>query len=121
MSDRGDALVAGASGGIGSALVAAFLADPRIERVFAVSRSQAPPVALASHPGLVWMCCDYSEASMQQVRDQIHALHPTLLRVALCHGVLHGDQLAPEKRLEDIMLCPCKRCSLPMPSFRYYG
>lgn len=39
---------------------------------------------------------------MQQVCDQIQALRPTLLRVALCHGVLHGDHFAPEKRLEDI-------------------
>ena len=39
---------------------------------------------------------------MLQVRDQIQALRPTLLRVALCHGVLHGEHLAPEKRLEDL-------------------
>lgn len=102
MRYHGDALVAGASGGIGAALVVAFLTDPTIERVFAVSRSQTPPIALRSHPRLVWLCCDYSEASMLQVRDQIQALRPTLLRVALCHGVLHGEHLAPEKRLEDL-------------------
>lgn len=102
MSPQSDALVAGASGGIGRALVIALLADPSIHRVFAVSRSSIAPDSLQHHPKLVWLCCDYTEESMLQVVEQVQSYRPTILRVGICHGILHGDKLAPEKRLEDI-------------------
>jgi len=52
------ALVLGASGGLGSALVTQFLSDPSITRVFAISRageSDSIGVSVAEADKLVWI------------------------------------------------------------------
>ncbi len=54
-------VVIGASGGIGAALVAHWLAAG-VGPVIAISRQPAP--AGLSSPGLHWLCCDYSDEQM---------------------------------------------------------
>lgn len=99
------ALILGASGGLGAALLAQFLADPSISRVVAVS-SQSQPEQPAMPEGasskLVWITCSYHEVSMAQVVDQLTPYQGQFSRVCICHGLLHSDTLWPEKRLEDI-------------------
>ncbi len=102
MNDGLDALVTGAAGGIGGAVVNALLCDANIRTVVAVSRSGRPPHGIASSSKLVWLCCDYSEESMQSVVNQLAVKQCQFSRVAICHGVLHGDAFWPEKRLEDL-------------------
>ena len=50
------AVIVGASGGVGSALLAASLADGRFDKVVALSRR--PPVELADHPRPSWVRVD---------------------------------------------------------------
>ena len=99
------ALVLGASGGLGSALVAQFLSDPSITRVFAISRageSDFIAVSVAEANKLVWIKTDYDEASMVGVTEQLKSHAGQFGRVCICHGLLHSDTIWPEKRLEDI-------------------
>jgi NAD(P)-dependent dehydrogenase (short-subunit alcohol dehydrogenase family) len=99
------ALILGASGGLGSALVTQFIADPAITIVFAVSSKGQPltlsvPATLANK--LVWIETEYDEPSMSSVVEQLKDYAGQFTRVCICHGLLHSQTLWPEKRLEDI-------------------
>jgi NAD(P)-dependent dehydrogenase (short-subunit alcohol dehydrogenase family) len=83
------ALVIGAGGAIGSAFVEHLRSDPRCDGVTALQRTSVPPIDFA-RPDSV------AEAATA-LRDQA----PWQL-VLVASGVLHGDSLAPEKRLADI-------------------
>jgi NAD(P)-dependent dehydrogenase (short-subunit alcohol dehydrogenase family) len=99
------ALVLGASGGLGSALTLAFLADPNIDHVFAVSRSEQPEHLVIPEPlqyKLTWLITDYDEPAMQLLADKLSAFAGQFSRVCICHGILHSETLWPEKRLEDL-------------------
>jgi NAD(P)-dependent dehydrogenase (short-subunit alcohol dehydrogenase family) len=85
------ALVVGASGGLGRALVAHLLADNQTTRVTAWARS---PLDL-SHPKLETVVVDITdESSIARAAAQIEILH----LVIVATGVLHDNQtLQPEK------------------------
>ena len=99
------AVVLGASGGLGAALVVEFLADPAITLVIAVSRKGQPlslSVSADVTNKLVWIQTEYDEQSMTTVVDQLEGLAGNIARVCICHGLLHSETIWPEKRLEDI-------------------
>lgn len=96
------ALVSGASGGLGRALVAKFLEDPAIDRVIAVSRSPQPVEFAAGGDRLEWLLNDYEDQSLAELAKQLDAYRGAISRVCICNGVLHGDTFRPEKRLEDL-------------------
>ncbi|MDE0747250.1 MAG: SDR family NAD(P)-dependent oxidoreductase [Porticoccaceae bacterium] len=99
------ALVLGASGGLGAALVVEFLADPAITLVIAVSRKGQPlslSVSADVTNKLVWIQTEYDEQSMTTVVDQLEGHAGNIARVCICHGLLHSETIWPEKRLEDI-------------------
>ena len=99
------ALVLGASGGLGSALVTQFLSDPSITRVFAISRAgktSAEEASVTEANKLVWIKTEYDEPSMVGVTEQLKSHAGQFGRVCICHGLLHSDTIWPEKRLEDI-------------------
>ena len=93
-----NALVLGASGAMGQALVNNFLNDRRIDRVIAVSQSEAN----FQHPRLQWIATEYEENAMLSVVDSLVEFKGSFSRVCICHGILHGENMFPEKRLEDI-------------------
>lgn len=90
------ALVVGGSGGLGQALCALLLTDPRCARVQALGRQSEPRLDLLD------------EAS---VRDAAAALNDgqawQVLLVA--SGILHGPGLQPEKRLADLQAATFER------------
>lgn len=96
------ALVAGAGGGIGAAVVEALLGDPGISAVYAASRREAPPERLAGREQLHWQCCDNSPGAIKDIIDLATAGERPLARVVICNGMLHSDRCAPEKALEQI-------------------
>lgn len=93
-----NALVLGASGAMGQALVNNFLNDRRIDRVIAVSQSEAN----FQHPRLQWIATEYEENAMLSVVDSLVEFKGSFSRVCICHGILHGNNMFPEKRMEDI-------------------
>jgi NAD(P)-dependent dehydrogenase (short-subunit alcohol dehydrogenase family) len=84
------AVVVGASGGIGGALVAALEARGGYDRVFALSRSATAP------DGRIDIT---DEASVQGAAERVAAHGPVGL-VLVASGQLHGPGLAPEKALK---------------------
>ncbi len=103
MKDSGSvALVAGASGGIGTAVVEALLSDPGVSAVYAASRREEPPARLAGKARLHWQLCDNSPAAVKQVVDLATQGEQSLARVVICNGILHSSRCRPEKALEQI-------------------
>jgi len=91
------AVVVGASGGIGGALVEALRQDPRFEHVAALSRG--PPRNWVGDDRATWLAADIlDEVSLASAAQRIGALGaPTLIVVAT--GMLHGYGVIPEKSL----------------------
>ena len=102
MSEPTAALVLGASGGLAQAIVSELMADAAIDRVIAVSRHSAPAHFSNGAAGPLWIETEYSEPAMATVVEQLQPFAGQIIRVVICHGILHGDNLWPEKRLEDI-------------------
>lgn len=93
-----DAVVVGASGGIGRALVEALAATPAVATVTALSRGPIGAVAprvIAGHIDLL------DEASIAAAADRCRDRPPRLVIVA--SGLLHADDgLRPEKSLQEL-------------------
>ncbi len=83
------ALVIGASGGIGAALVETLRGDPRCASVITLSRASAPALDLAD------------PASIEQAAAAVAGQGPFQLIINAA-GVLHDADFMPEKRLADL-------------------
>jgi len=83
------ALVIGASGSIGAALVAALQADPRCATGIALGRGSEPALDLAD------------PVSIERAANAVAGQGPFHLIINAA-GVLHGADFMPEKRLADL-------------------
>ncbi|MCZ4130143.1 SDR family NAD(P)-dependent oxidoreductase [Stutzerimonas balearica] len=83
------ALVIGASGGIGAALVAALREDPRCAQVVELSRATQPALDLAE------------PASIERAAAEL-AGQGAFQLIVNAAGVLHDESFMPEKRLADL-------------------
>jgi len=91
------ALVIGASGGIATALIQHLLDQGY--QVHAVSRAAKSNL---SHDQLTWYCCDYSDVSLASVCEQLSETIPSLNSIYICNGLLHSDEIRPEKQLAQL-------------------
>lgn len=90
------AMVIGANGGIGAALVAALANSGRYDRVIATARSE--PAALPT--GVDYQAIDVVDpASIAAAAARIDA---PLTRVIVATGTLHDDDGGPERSLRDL-------------------
>ena len=102
------ALVTGASGGIGLAILKQLLGGPHLALVFAVSRSASQSDTLRqlhkTHgQRLVLLDADIAdEGDLENLRAEVSSRTDTLDRVINAAGVLHSADLQPEKSLEQI-------------------
>lgn len=99
LPDHFTAVVTGASGGIGHAIVQALLSSSRTGRLIAVSRTPSS----FDDPRVTALTADVTQASgRQQLRDQLNGAPVHLLFNAI--GILHDSQhnVEPEKRLEEL-------------------
>jgi NAD(P)-dependent dehydrogenase (short-subunit alcohol dehydrogenase family) len=97
------ALVVGASRGIGLEFVRQLLTDPQVTRLYATYRH--PPSALLqiSDPRLQCLQVDVTiEDQIAQATRQIQTIDGYLHLVVNCVGILHTDQIQPEKSLRNI-------------------
>lgn len=83
------ALVIGASGGIGAALIGALRADPRCGLAIELRRATEPPLNLAD------------PVSIERAATEVAGQGPYHLIINAA-GVLHGADFMPEKRLDDL-------------------
>lgn len=95
MVDSATAVVIGAGGGIGSALVMALDASSRYGRIHALSR-RPPPDGGCVVGGIIDVT---DEASIIRAAERIG---PSLDLVVVATGILHEDGRMPEKALRDL-------------------
>ena len=97
VADGGIAVVVGASGGIGRALIAALRLEARYEHVIGLSRQR--PSDLIDDARQTWIEANILEApSLLAAAQRITSLG-TPTRVIVATGALHGPGLSPEKSL----------------------
>jgi NAD(P)-dependent dehydrogenase (short-subunit alcohol dehydrogenase family) len=87
---HGLAVVIGATGGIGAALVEALIASKCFSDVIGVSRVSDPAIDLTS------------DASVAAAAQAVAARDVPIRLVIIATGILHGIGLAPEKSLRDL-------------------
>jgi NAD(P)-dependent dehydrogenase (short-subunit alcohol dehydrogenase family) len=85
------ALIVGASGGIGSALVDALIADPGYDVIFAFSR--APKGNMSSK--VIEIVCDPLDP--ESLEAAVSRLNHPVSRTIITTGMLHNDVQTPEK------------------------
>jgi NAD(P)-dependent dehydrogenase (short-subunit alcohol dehydrogenase family) len=98
LENSSNALILGAGGAMGQAIVSNLLKDKRIEFVVAVSRSNPE----LQHPRLYWIQTQYDESAISSVVDSLAEFSGSFSKVCICHGILHSETMYPEKRMEDI-------------------
>lgn len=86
----GDAVVVGASGGIGAAIADVVAASGRFGTVHRLARSGTPAVDVTD------------EASLAAAAERFAAAGRPLRLLVVASGLLHGEGLAPEKSLADL-------------------
>ena len=106
------AIIIGASSKIGSALCKQWQQDADIDAVIAISRQiikeqMSTVVNNAEAEKLHILECDYTEPSIISICEQIKKLmHQNQLdhisRVCICNGILHNENVWPEKRIEEV-------------------
>ena len=98
-------LVQGASRGIGLALVHALLSNPRISRVIASCRNpdSAQTLKAFETEKLSIHRLDVTQPeSIEALAAELHQQSVSIDLLVNAAGLLHGDDLMPEKKLEDL-------------------
>ncbi|MFT6734112.1 MAG: NAD(P)-dependent dehydrogenase (short-subunit alcohol dehydrogenase family) [Polaribacter sp.] len=102
------AVVIGASGGIGKAVLERLMHDTKVTRVFAISRNPSVTEQIdnrspeSGNQKVVWLRSDYSEKSISDISEELTEYKGRVSIVCICNGILHGDDFSPERRIEDI-------------------
>ncbi|MGH1472529.1 MAG: SDR family NAD(P)-dependent oxidoreductase [Cellvibrionaceae bacterium] len=94
-------LVIGASSGIANALINTFIEDNNIDQIVAISRGESNK-KLADHPKVVWKISNYSESSIETIISELKNFQSSFIKVFICNGVLHTNEIYPEKKIEDL-------------------
>lgn len=96
-ADDAHVVIAGANGGIGSALVDALLDDPGVARVTALSRQPVERKHERLHPGII----DFADES--SIKAAARDCDGDIDLVIVATGILHrAPDISPEKRLADV-------------------
>jgi len=106
------AIIIGASSGLASAICEQWLRDRKIDAVIAISRKNIKDIVLVNKEPdnrkiFHAMECDYGEPSIHSCCEQIDELMQqyqldSVTRVCICNGILHNENVWPEKRIEEI-------------------
>ena len=90
-------VIIGASGGLGSAFVNAYALDPT-NTVYGFARTKIESNAANVHIGSI----DYADEASIKRAAEISAQHKSLDCVIITTGLLHDNDLMPEKSLRDL-------------------
>jgi NAD(P)-dependent dehydrogenase (short-subunit alcohol dehydrogenase family) len=98
------ALIIGAGGGLGTALCKQWQQDDNVDSVIAISSRAIDHDNKNELSGIKYISCDYSETAIAETCEQIKTMTDSITRVCICNGILHSENVWPEKRIEDVNL-----------------
>ncbi len=94
-----NAIIVGSQGGIGSALVSQLGQSKSFDKIFCLSRQPSS----SNDKRLISIDCDITDTeSVELSKEKISAQVAKIDLVIIATGILHGDRIKPEKRMEDI-------------------
>ena len=95
------AIVIGEGSSIGGSLISELARDESVDRVVAVGRA-ASPVHSERSDKVSYLRSDYSEESISAVCAELVSREGSITQLIICNGILHTEEISPEKSLEDI-------------------
>ncbi len=95
-------LVIGASSSIAIELIKQLYEAQGSGEVIAVSRSKNAFFSQEQYSSVEWLQCDYSEGSIKEIVSQLAHHKGQISRIYICNGILHGTEIFPEKKLEEL-------------------
>jgi NAD(P)-dependent dehydrogenase (short-subunit alcohol dehydrogenase family) len=98
------ALIIGAGGGLGTALCKQWQQNDDVDSVIAISSRAIEHEKKNESSIIEYIKCDYSETAITESCARIQTLTDSITRVCICNGVLHNENVWPEKRIEDVNL-----------------
>jgi NAD(P)-dependent dehydrogenase (short-subunit alcohol dehydrogenase family) len=102
MKTGSSAIIIGASSRIGTALCEKWLQDDDIDNVIAISRQHLAAGLSEQNSQLHYIQTEYDESSITETCKKIQTLANTISRVCICNGILHNEDIWPEKRIEEL-------------------
>ena len=102
MEKQSSAIVIGASSRIGVALCQQWLKENCFDKVIAISRQILQADTLLNDSRFHSIQTEYDECSINNTREKIKALNTSITRVCICNGILHNDEIWPEKKIEKL-------------------
>ncbi|MDY7015874.1 MAG: SDR family NAD(P)-dependent oxidoreductase, partial [Cyanobacteriota bacterium] len=106
--DRANALIVGASGGIGGAFVQKLLPDEKFATIYATYRrreSASTLFALATQYPEKLICLSLDTTQEEQIAEVVEKMRARIDKLHLaidCVGILHEGELQPEKSLSQL-------------------
>lgn len=102
MMNKDAALVVGASGGIGRAVLSALAERQRYGLLFATSRNPSDIANGAREFALDLTAPDSIARAAEDIRSELDRDSLCLRSIYICSGVLHGQEFMPERKLDEV-------------------
>jgi len=109
MHTRSSAVIIGAGSRIGTSLCKQWLNDDGIENVIAISRQPLPLDNVENEHNVHFIKSEYDESSIADTCGKIKILAHSISRVCICNGILHNQDIWPEKRIEELNINKLKQ------------
>jgi NAD(P)-dependent dehydrogenase (short-subunit alcohol dehydrogenase family) len=100
--DQNTALVIGASSAIAQAIILKLMASNSPLSVVAISRSPNCDIFNKQNGPIRVLQSDYSEESIAKLCELLWEEGVVFSRIFICNGILHQEEIFPEKRLQDL-------------------
>lgn len=104
MNTASSAVIIGAGSRIGTSLCKQWLNDDGINNVIAISRQRVSVDNPENQYNVHFIQSEYDESSIAEACEKIKSLAYSISRVCICNGILHNEDIWPEKRIEELSL-----------------
>ena len=99
---QNDALIVGAGSDIGQGIAEGLKKSEEFENIHLVSRNSFDNRSDTNDSILHNYTCDNEKESIREVLEEVFNRGSDITKIFICNGILHSDEVFPERRLEHI-------------------